>query len=232
MNEKTSASMTKRWRVPIAKATKLTRGEKVLLEMDRRLWRKASQGFSPSDARFSEQLRCTGETLKPDTSVEDVAVFTALQLSFDLQQIAARLIDEPNSPEAVAARRRVETMWKVASDLDTLRSESQDVRTIFLRLVEAARESELDIATQVKLVIRKLSAVDAAVARKVDAGLLERLLLSWNPKRGRPKRSTGKQDDPFEIATAILHRATGVKIAPGSLRKQWERGRTPLRARI
>lgn len=115
----------------------------------------------------------------------------------------------------------------VAGKLDLERKESRDVRTLLLRFVEAARESELDTATQVKLVVRRLSAVDAKVARKIDTALLERLLLAWNPKRGRPKASAQKQDDPFEIATTLIHRATGVKVDAASLRKQWIRGRAP-----
>lgn len=100
--------------------------------------------------------------------------------------------------------------------MDLEGKESRDVRTLLLRFVETARESELDTATQVKLVVRRLSAVDAKVARKIDTALLERLLLAWNPRRGRPKASAQKQDDPFAIATTLLNRATGVKVEPSS----------------
>lgn len=234
MPQQTSAPKKKRWTVPLKKTTRLTPGERRLAEIDKRLQHRATKNIAPTDARFSEQLRCAAERMRPDTSVDDVSAFTALELSFELQTMAARLFEHEDEGEAANDRRRIAAIWKVANDLNVVRKEASDPRAVMLRLVDVAREEEegLDLDQQMRLVVRGLARLDSDFARRIDPDLLRRLLLAWNPTRGRPKAGAPKPEDPWAIGVELVYRATNVKTAPGALRKLWERARSHLRVRL
>lgn len=198
----------------------------MLERLDRRLGKRVGR-LSPVDARHAESLRLWRESWKEGTIPGQVTVLTAKDLSLQLQLIAARIEDETDAAIIAAERRRIEAVWRVVHDLDLARTESRDPKAILLRYVEQARESDLDIAKQVRFVVRYVSEADAAFASRLDLALLRSLLLAWDPKRGRPKKAEAKRP----INSSSLPRCSGVQRASTSRHPRCE-GTGSARVRV
>lgn len=226
-----TATRSRPWFLPFSKPSPDGSGERILAELDRRLGRSVGR-ISRTDARWRETLRLAKEVRERADGPAVAAAFSALILSLELQETAARLLDGADREEVQQDKRRVEHVWRALQGLHDAPKAAGDQRVMILRYIEQAKDSELDVDEQATFVIHHVAAASADLASRLDPKILRALLLAWRPKRGRPKKKEAAPPDTYAIAADLLARATGVHVAAGSIRKLWERGRAAARKRI
>ena len=141
-----------------------------------------------------------------------VQVSRAWKLANALNGIAERICDPSVSPEEKAGLgRQIDRLWSDGRALESVcRFALLEAAMIAARRGGGVRDAQ------------RLFAIDYPdEAARVGADLMGRLLKVWN-RKGRPRRGD-ETGGKWELARDLVLSVTGVRVAPETLKRDWER---------